>query len=225
MPEIVNMLKRSLIPITVLVGYVSVILSFNFDRYNQEFKDGLWNFMDDHFNERSRHAIIGGVLIKSFAPQNASILDIGCASGTLTDFLSPEHLANYVGMDASIVALSRGREKRPKVNFIHSRAGSFKPGINKFDVIVLNEVLYYLHPELIFRKYISYLTSNTGFMVTSIFQKLSLPQVEDFTRETIVNTTRIYFDIVNEIEIIGNSTHGKMSWLIQLIKPKKYSNP
>ena len=42
--------------------------------YNDETKKGIWNFLDEDENERSRHAIIGSVYIRKHAPSNATVL-------------------------------------------------------------------------------------------------------------------------------------------------------
>lgn len=78
------------------------------------------------------------------------MLDLGCAGATLALQLGPE-FQTYWGIDISDVAISKARENlsRDKRNTIKqhnlevARVQDYKPQ-RQFDVIVFNEVLYYL---------------------------------------------------------------------------------
>lgn len=76
----------------------------------------------------------------------ASILDIGCGDGLLASRLLDFN--DYVGVDLSAVAVSRAQSRQiPNTTFIAAEAQNYDPD-GTFDVIVFNEMLYYLEgPE------------------------------------------------------------------------------
>jgi predicted TPR repeat methyltransferase len=76
-----------------------------------------------------------------------SLLDIGCAAGTLVDVLD-ESFVRYDGVDISEVAIQQAKgisrsEMRRRTHFVISDLTIFQPD-TAFDAIVFNEVLYYL---------------------------------------------------------------------------------
>jgi 2-polyprenyl-3-methyl-5-hydroxy-6-metoxy-1,4-benzoquinol methylase len=92
---------------------------------------------------------ISALLIKRLAPEATSVLDVGCAGATLAEWLGPE-IKHYCGVDISEVAIERAREvlaQSPRRELEWkaetSSVEEFKPD-RSFDVIVFNEVLYYL---------------------------------------------------------------------------------
>lgn len=92
------------------------------------------------------------ILIKYRAPPEPSVLDVGCCGGTLVTSLSS--FSRYFGTDVSAHAIGVARsdpELAPyiaagRVAFEAADLRSFEPeGV--WDVIVFNEVLYYLRTE------------------------------------------------------------------------------
>ena len=85
-------------------------------------------------------------LIRMCAPNARTILDMGCASGAL--FRTPGGEAySYTGVDISSVAIEDGRRQSPKADLHVARLEDFQPA-HSFDVIVFNEVLYYLDIDM-----------------------------------------------------------------------------
>lgn len=90
------------------------------------------------------------LLAKQVAPAAKSVLDLGCAGGTLALCLGPEY-DTYCGVDISDVAIANAAElfDGPGGNtaITHqlevSTVQDFQPS-RQFDVIIFNEVMYYL---------------------------------------------------------------------------------
>lgn len=92
-------------------------------------------------------------LLRHLAPHASSLLDLGCAAGTLGLTLDKTYRA-YWGVDISEVAINKAQ-----VDFAASDSKRFDECVllatqlhtlklsRKFDVIVFNEVLYYLKLE------------------------------------------------------------------------------
>jgi 2-polyprenyl-6-hydroxyphenyl methylase/3-demethylubiquinone-9 3-methyltransferase len=70
------------------------------------------------------------------------LLDLGCGVGLLRERLEGVELSEYVGVDLSDVAIrAAGARGHPRSRFL---AGDvFALDLGRFDVVVLNEVLYY----------------------------------------------------------------------------------
>lgn len=166
-------------------------------KWDKEWKSGSWEYLETIAVERSRIAVIGGVLIQMFAPSNASVLDVGCGEGSISDFLNPQQRPHYVGIDLSKEAIQIAKQKRgPPLRFVHSAAHLFHP-VNKFDVIVFSDVLYYVEHEKVISQYIEYLNPN-GIMIISIFH-----QSEKLMYEMIFKYAKEKLNYLDEMEVSG----------------------
>jgi 2-polyprenyl-3-methyl-5-hydroxy-6-metoxy-1,4-benzoquinol methylase len=121
----------------------------------------------------TRNAVTAA-LIRHIAPHAQSILDIGCAGGTLA--FSVERCRRYFGVDISHVAISEARKSiasrkdgPTEMDFAVSGLEAFQT-TEKFDIIVFNEVLYYLKLESIEREINRYVhfPSPDGLMIVSL---------------------------------------------------------
>ena len=135
--------------------------SFWDNRYNETYNDVLENN-----NEIGRHGIIAEYIHRIIKKGN--ILDIGCGTGILAELLDME-LFNYLGLDLSKEALKKATEKLPalKTRFKNIRFEEFISN-NTYDVIVCNEVIYYMDIKILLQKCIKLLDKN-GHFIVSIF--------------------------------------------------------
>jgi 2-polyprenyl-3-methyl-5-hydroxy-6-metoxy-1,4-benzoquinol methylase len=152
-------------------------------KWDQQWKSGAWDYMDKVAVERSKIAIIGGVFAHIYTNSNASVLDMGCGEGAMSDFLSEGQKQRYLGVDLSKEAIVNARLKRPKLKFLHSGVYQFVPH-HQFDIIVFSDVLYYVEHEKILQQYSKYLTP-TGIIILSIFHT-----TEKIMYENIFNSAR-----------------------------------
>lgn len=112
-------------------------------------------------------------LANQVAPAARSLLDLGCAGATLARSLGPE-FERYTGVDISDVAIATAREYLAATgsSLQHQLAVStvqdYQPQ-RDFDVIVFNEVMYYLPLNQIaacVRRYAGFLTTNGVILVS-----------------------------------------------------------
>jgi 2-polyprenyl-3-methyl-5-hydroxy-6-metoxy-1,4-benzoquinol methylase len=110
----------------------------------------------------ARNALVA-MLLKHHALGATSLLDIGCAGGTLADVLG-QRFSTYTGVDISDVAVRAAAQRttRPGCRFFASDMTTYEPD-QAADVIVFNEVLYYVPFDRILAeldRYLPYLTVN-----------------------------------------------------------------
>lgn len=164
-----------------------------------------------------------------FEPKSLKILDVGCGEGVLLDFIRKDRPIQYVGLDISANAIELGKEKRTsrsnnvndKINFLHSSAYSFNP-LNgqklferdkelhiptKYDVIVFNEVLYYLRHKEIMKTYRSYLQPH-GVVIISTFFKSNVNAIKDVI---FADAKEEFKQAVDDFTLHGQ-THKKSNW-------------
>lgn len=87
-----------------------------YDEYIQTYKmHNGWNTGNQRYNfkELSRIADMAGVPLTG-----ASLLDVGCGTGDLIDFLAPQKLSQYVGIDIYRASLDIAKKNHPKATFI-----------------------------------------------------------------------------------------------------------
>lgn len=112
-------------------------------RWDEEYAAGAWSYMRGR-EQRARYSIVAGQ-IHARGPQ-VSVLDVGCGEGLLEHNLVA--YGRYLGVDLSGEAIRRARaEARTGARFAVGDASSFEPE-GHFEVVVFNEVLYYLPDPL-----------------------------------------------------------------------------
>jgi 2-polyprenyl-3-methyl-5-hydroxy-6-metoxy-1,4-benzoquinol methylase len=172
-------------------------------KWNKEWKSGAWDYMEQVAIERSKNAMIGGALIPMFANPNASVLDIGCGEGRISDFLTPDQKHKYVGVDLAKEAVIAAKKARgPPLKFVHSAAHLFTPQ-HKFDVIIFSDMLYYVEYQKVLKQYEGYLNPN-GIVIISIFhvtEQLMYENIWSFARET--------FTKLEELDVSGYTRKSK----------------
>jgi SAM-dependent methyltransferase len=106
-------------------------------------------------------------------PEPHSILDIGCASGSLfNNGQGGNRLSRYVGLDISQVAVDQAKAayaNDPRASFFAGDLCAFQPQ-GTFDAIVFNEVLYYLDlptADQQVRRYCQFLSPG-GILIASL---------------------------------------------------------
>jgi SAM-dependent methyltransferase len=175
------------------------------ESWDAEWKAGSWNYMDSVPIERARLAIIGDILIPFYSSKNASILDVGCGTGTLLDFLPSRQRPLYLGIDVSNEAIDKARKMRRKAKFEVAVAHEYKPKQN-FDVIIFSEMLYYVDFQTLLIQYEKYL-SPKGIIISSLF----------FKTEDAVIPNRIFsflennFHVLDDFQVVGRTRRAENS--------------
>ncbi len=166
-------------------------------KWDEEWKSGAWTYMETVAVERAKVSIIGNVLVQMYSNKNASILDVGCGEGAISDFITPAQKSHYVGIDISKEAIMSAKKLRgPPLKFVHATSHMFQPK-NKFDVIIFSDMLYYVEHEKLLKQYEGYLNPG-GIVIISIFYqggKLMYDNIWSFARQT--------FNQIDEMDVSG----------------------
>jgi 2-polyprenyl-3-methyl-5-hydroxy-6-metoxy-1,4-benzoquinol methylase len=134
--------------------------------WNKNFKNGKW----DHIgNEHLRYNEVVN-LIKDTQIKNLKILDLGCGYGTLNHHLTKIEYDLCIGIDWSSNAIERAKKENFKNStFIVHDIQNYKPN-QKFDVIIFNEVLYYLDNKIsVIENYVPFLKDD-GYFLFSFYR-------------------------------------------------------
>jgi 2-polyprenyl-3-methyl-5-hydroxy-6-metoxy-1,4-benzoquinol methylase len=170
--ESINKVSRELLRRTIPVEVRSYLTRggpTGIDRttWDQEYATGQWAKLGD-FAEMPRYALIAGYT-RSIG-SSASVLDVGCGEGHLSTWLCEDTERRYLGIDLSSVAVEQARERAPHgARFEAADAATFDPH-ETFDIIVLNEMLYYMdEPEQVVERYGRFLAPG-GALIISMFR-------------------------------------------------------
>ena len=95
-----------------------------------------------HWWYRSLHELVLAHIKNNFESKQIHILDAGCGTGGLLDFLQNDNFSNLSGFDLSIDAVKSSLDKGLNVKALDLREFFFQG--KKYDVIISNDTLYYL---------------------------------------------------------------------------------
>ncbi|MGZ9234387.1 MAG: glycosyltransferase, partial [Anaerolineales bacterium] len=96
------------------------------------YKRDSWRGMGDWYHRRIQE------IYRFHVSPNQNVLEIGCAEGNLLASLKP---ARGVGIDFSEKMIYRAREQHPELEFIHADAHDLSILNEKFDVIILSDLV------------------------------------------------------------------------------------
>jgi len=114
--------------------------------WEDNYASGNWQYLKSD-GEKPRHYAVAGIVHDRF-PDGADMLDVGCGYGTLYPLVKPR-ISSYVGVDFAQAAIDECRvafKEEARCRFEACAFEAFRTG-QKFDVVVLNEILYYFPIE------------------------------------------------------------------------------
>lgn len=115
------------------------------DSWSQSYAEGKWDFMRSP-EESERYRALVSYCRRVARP---AVLDVGCGEGILLEHFQNAGITptEYLGLDIAAAAIDKARGLHPGFRFEVADAETFQPG-SRFDVIVLNECLYYFRRPL-----------------------------------------------------------------------------
>ncbi len=147
-------------------------------------------------SEKKRYDVIVD-LIKFSKIDSPKILDLGCGYGALNQYLNQNEYDFLLGIDLSSNAIQRAKDKNyPNSKFQIADIHQFIPD-EKFDVIIFNEVLYYLDNQLEIVERFSKYFNEKGFFIFSFYGIR-----EDLIQELGKSYTLVKKEVINQSESV-----------------------
>jgi len=124
----------------------------------------LYGELLDDISESGRHGVIAEYIHRLV--KSGGIVDVGCGTAVLADSLKLDAI-RYTGIDLCDEALAIARRKRGSLDLVHDSIEGFQPK-DRFDAVVLNEVIYYLDVPGVFRRVCEWLRG-PRVVIVSVF--------------------------------------------------------
>jgi len=176
------------------------------EKWEKEFSNGRWNCLDANPTERARSSIIG-MYCQLYFPKG-TILDVGCGLGTLIDFLNPKQKQSYLGIDIS--ARATALAKRKKINVKNIDFIKFE-SVHKYDLIIFNEVLYYMDDKLALERAVKLLNKG-GKIILSLYRM----KKKRYDKK-IFTTAHKLLKTVEAVEISGVVKKQSVTWRVEVL--------
>lgn len=152
----------------------------DFEEYYKHESDP-WNQLDNEHGRNRKWLLLD--YLKDFTPKPRTILDVGCGLGHMVMLLQ-ELIAPTRGVDISETCVDRARKLFPLGNFgVCDIRQSFPSG--KFDIVILNHILWYILPELskVITESVKHLNANGNLLIVHHFlreQKYGKEIIDNF---------------------------------------------
>jgi SAM-dependent methyltransferase len=112
------------------------------DQWSAAYEEGRLSYYEELY-ELARYSVLVGYVNWFGRSGSPRVLDVGCGVGLLRERLSASEFSQYVGIDVSAVAIEAARSRQyPRSQFLVGDLQALDDG--PFDIVVLNEVLYYI---------------------------------------------------------------------------------
>jgi 2-polyprenyl-3-methyl-5-hydroxy-6-metoxy-1,4-benzoquinol methylase len=124
-------------------------------------------------DELARYSLLAGYVGFFFPPgpgrPSPRVLDVGCGTGLLRARLDGAGVGEYVGVDLSPTAVEAAeRRQLPRSRFVVGDVGELDLG--RFDLVVLNEMLYYVEEVEGFLSRLGPLLEPAGLLLVSMWR-------------------------------------------------------
>ena len=145
---------------------------YSIDEWDGQYAASSWDYLSG-LEQAPRYAVIEGW--RRRLKPTGSVLDLGCGEGVLFDQIPPAAKVSYTGVDLSEVAVASALRKVRDAaleRFVCSDLLTFEPPPgSRFDVIVFNEVLYYLPDPLAAVSHYRSVLARDGIIIVSVFHE------------------------------------------------------
>jgi len=109
-------------------------------RWNREYAQGGWEWLRN-LDELAHHCVLAGYV--AYLKPGGSVLDVGCGEGVFQEQLRGAE-ARYLGVDFEEPVKKAQHKVTATTRFAVADMNEFTTG-ERFDAIVFNESIYYLH--------------------------------------------------------------------------------
>lgn len=135
------------------------------EQWEQQFVSGRWN----RLREGQANTAEVARLVLDYASakgERAHVLDVGCGNGGLARLIA--HAVNYTGIDIAESAVFSAREAVPQGVFIVCDATHPPDNLGAFDILIFNELLYYIDPRTVLPRYRKHASSDARVYISVV---------------------------------------------------------
>lgn len=166
-------------------------------------------------DELARYSVIAGYINWAASADGAgarSVLDVGCGPGLLRARLEGPALGDYVGIDLSETAIDAARAAAyPRARFLVGDVTTTE--LDRFDVVVLNEVLYYAADAGAFLGRIGALTNDNGIVIVSMWRHPG--------DHKLWNTVDEVLPVIDRVEVRNRANAmNQRGWIVACGRPR-----
>ena len=135
------------------------------DQWERQFTEGTWDrLVDDQPNTMALMQLIENSLQ---GRTHARVLDVGCGNGALALQIQARSLpVYYVGIDLAEAAIAEAKLRVPTFEFRVQDAEYPPADIGSYDVLVFNEVLYYVDTARVLARYVASVRPEASIMIS-----------------------------------------------------------
>lgn len=177
--------------------------------WNYKYFIGKWDYIENQntrYNKIVEHVNYCNI-------NNPKILDLGCGFGSICKYLNEDDFSSLLGVDLSDTAIAKAKKKKySNTNFIVADIQKFETN-EKFDIIILNEVIYYLDDYLeTLSRFSKFFKNENGYFIISIYG----------VREDIIEKVSTQYELIKTDKVL--KVDNNAYWGITLFKYNKHKN-
>lgn len=135
------------------------------EAWDAQFDRGAWDFMLD-LKQRETLVIIASLCKEAADERPLALLDVGCGNGGLAKLLASDPSISYTGLDIAETAVRTARTLHPRGIFFVASAEEPPQFAEQFDILVFNEILYYVDLRKTLDAYRPYLKEGGVIVIT-----------------------------------------------------------
>ena len=175
--------------------------------WNYKYFIGKWDYIENQsirYNKIVEHVNYCNI-------NNPKILDLGCGFGSLCKYLNEDDFSSLLGVDLSDTAIAKAKKKEySNSNFIIAVIQKVETN-EKFDIIILNEVIYYLDDYLVaLSNFSKFFKNENSYIIISIYG----------VREDIIEKVSTKYELIKTDKVL--KVDNNAYWGITLFKYNKH---
>lgn len=151
----------------IIHGEDVVLVSRTKDQWERQFAEGKW----DRLKEGQANTVLIAGLVGDYARARGEpirVLDVGCGNGGLARLVASIPGVDYTGIDLSEAAIGAARAFVPEGTFLVADAEHPPEDLGVFDLLVFNEMLYYIDPDCVLPQYRSHVAPGAHVIVSVV---------------------------------------------------------
>lgn len=147
-------------------GEPVIVLKRPQSHWDRQFSQGKWQESEEM---GQNVGVVVRMVLEEALERPIRVLDVGCGSGVLGQYIANTPNVTYVGTDLSESALTLARQRVPQGTFHQADMETGPKFEGTFDVIVFAEVLLYGNYVEVLKLHEKYLNEN-GWYIISLYQ-------------------------------------------------------